>query len=78
MSFFILKLLFIYLQIVYEQLTNGMYDMLDRLLAFIQPAAEQWDDHQARLERVMVQLIDMMRECRRPHDLQNEVKYSKK
>ncbi len=52
-----------------------MYDILDRLLAFIQPAAEQWDDHQARLEHVTVQLIDMMHECRRPHDVQNEVKY---
>ena len=63
---------------IYERLTNAMYDILDRLLAFIQPAAEQWDEHQARLEQVMVQLLDMMRECRRPHDLQNEVNHLKK
>jgi cob(I)alamin adenosyltransferase len=57
-----------------------MYGILDRLLAFIQPAADQWDDHQARLEHISVQLLDMMRECRRPHDIQNEVRdlrYSK-
>ncbi len=52
-----------------------MYDILDRLLAFIQPAAAQWDNHQVRLEHVTVQLLDMMRECRRPHDAQNEVKH---
>jgi hypothetical protein len=52
-----------------------MYDILDRLLAFIQPAAEQWDDHQTRIEQVTAQLLDMMRECRRPHDLQNEVRH---
>lgn len=52
-----------------------MCDILDRLLAFIQPAAEQWDDHQNRLEHVTVQLHDMMRECRRPHDVQNEVRH---
>ena len=50
-----------------------MYEALDRLLTFIQPAAEQWDDHQVRIEQVTAQLLDMMRECRRPHDLQNEV-----
>lgn len=54
-----------------------MYEILDRLLAFIQPAAEQWDDHQTRLEQVMVQLLEMMREYRRPHDLSNEVKHPK-
>lgn len=50
-----------------------MRDVLDRLFAFIQPAAVQWDEHQQRLELVMVQLNDIMRESRRPHDLQNEV-----
>lgn len=50
-----------------------MRDVLDRLFAFIQPAAEQWDEHQQRLEHVTGQLTDMMRESRRPHDLQNEV-----
>jgi len=54
-----------------------MYEILNRLLAFIQPAAEQWDGHQTRLEHVMVQLIEMMRESRRPHDLSNEVKHLK-
>jgi hypothetical protein len=54
-----------------------MYEILNRLLAFIQPAAEQWDSHQTRLEHVMVQLIEMMRESRRPHDLSNEVKHLK-
>lgn len=53
-----------------------MREILDRLFAFIQPAAEQWDEHQQRLENVMVQLLDMMRECRRPHDIQNEVESS--
>jgi hypothetical protein len=52
-----------------------MYEILDRLLAFIQPVAEQWDMHQIHLEHVTAQLLDMMREYRRPHDLQNEVKY---
>jgi hypothetical protein len=51
-----------------------MYSILDRLLAFIDPAAEQWDDHQIQLEHVTAQLVDMMRECRKPHDLQNEVR----
>jgi hypothetical protein len=51
-----------------------MYNILDRLLTFIEPPADQWDDHQIRLEHVTVQLVDMMRECRRPHDLQNEVR----
>ena len=50
-----------------------MYNILDRLLAFIQPLAEQWDKHQIRLEDVTAQLVGLMRECRRPHDLQNEV-----
>ena len=50
-----------------------MRDVLDRLFAFIQPAAEQWDEHQQRLENVLAQLTEMMRESRRPHDLQNEV-----
>ncbi len=54
-----------------------MYEILNRLLAFIQPAAEQWDSHQTRLEHVMVQLLEMMRESRRPHDLSNEVKHLK-
>jgi len=53
-----------------------MYNILERLFAFIEPPADQWDDHQVRLEHVISQLIDMMRECRRPHDLQNEVKTS--
>jgi hypothetical protein len=53
-----------------------MYNILERLFAFIEPPADQWDDHQVRLEHVIGQLIDMMRECRRPHDLQNEVKTS--
>ena len=52
-----------------------MYKILDRLLAFIETPADQWDDHQTRLEQVTVQLLDMMRECRRPQDLQNEVKF---
>lgn len=50
-----------------------MYAIVDCLLTFIEPAAEQWDEHQIRLEHVTAELIDMMRECRRPHDLQNEV-----
>ena len=58
---------------MYEQLTNAMYDIVERLFAFIQPAVDQWDDHQARLEHVTANLVDMMRECRRPHDLENEV-----
>ncbi|CAF1026509.1 unnamed protein product [Adineta ricciae] len=61
----------------YERLTNRMYNILDRLLAFIQPLAEQWDKHQIRLEDVTAQLVDLMRECRRPHDLQNEKKLTK-
>ncbi|CAM4857478.1 unnamed protein product [Rotaria socialis] len=64
-------------QAVYEQLTNGMYEILDRLLAFVKPAAEQWDDHQDRLEHVTAQLTTMMQECRRPHDLQNEKKLTR-
>ena len=55
-----------------------MQKILDCLLVFIEPAAEQWDDHQLRLEHVTVQLVDMMRECRRPHDLQNEVRKKEK
>jgi len=55
-----------------------MYNILERLFAFIERPAEQWDDHQVRLEHVTGQLLDMMRECRRPHDLQNEVKNSLK
>jgi hypothetical protein len=51
-----------------------MYKMLDRLLAFIETPADQWDSHQIRLEHITAQLVDMMRECRKPHDLQNEVK----
>lgn len=51
-----------------------MYDALDRLLAFIKPAAEQWDEHQSRLEYTTTQLVNMMQEYRRPYDLQNEVK----
>ncbi len=50
-----------------------MYGIVDRLLKFIEPPAEQWDDHQIRLEHVTVVLVEMMRECRKPHDLQNEV-----
>ena len=50
-----------------------MYAIVDHLLTFIEPTGEQWDDHQIRLEHVTAQLIDMMRECRKPHDLQNEV-----
>jgi hypothetical protein len=51
-----------------------MYEILDRLLTFIQPATEHWDDHQVRIELVTAQLLEMMREGRRPHDLQNEVR----
>ena len=58
---------------MYEQSTNAMYEKLDRLLTFIKPAAEQWDDHEVRLENVTTQLVNMMSEYRRPHDLQNEV-----
>ncbi|CAF4534188.1 unnamed protein product [Rotaria sp. Silwood1] len=65
------------IQVVYEQLTNTMYEILDRQLAFIKPAAEKWDDHQNRLEHVTAQLLSMMQECRRPHDLQNEKKLIK-
>ena len=50
-----------------------MYEVLDRLFNFIKLASEQWDDHQVRLEQVTAQLINMMRESRRPHNLQNEV-----
>jgi hypothetical protein len=50
-----------------------MYSIIDRLLTFIQTPAEQWDDHQVRLEHVTVKLLEIMRECRRPHDLQHEV-----
>ncbi|CAF4375213.1 unnamed protein product, partial [Rotaria sordida] len=42
---------------VYEQLTNVMHEILDRLLVFIKSIAEQWDDHQNRLEHVTVQLL---------------------
>ncbi|CAF4395020.1 unnamed protein product, partial [Adineta steineri] len=59
-------------KIVYERLTNSMYNILDQLLAFIQPASCQWDNHQSQLERVTEQLADLMSESRRPHDLQNE------
>ncbi|CAF0926257.1 unnamed protein product [Adineta steineri] len=64
-------------KIVYEQLTNSMYNILDQLLAFIQPASCQWDNHQSQLERVTEQLADLMSESRRPHDLQNEKKLTK-
>ena len=50
-----------------------MYTILERLSSFIQPAAEQWDNHQIQLEHVTAQLLDMMKEIRRPFDLQNEV-----
>lgn len=50
-----------------------MYNILDRLLKFIEPAAGQWDEHQLQLEHVTAQLVEMMRECRKPHDVQNEV-----
>ncbi|CAF4692579.1 unnamed protein product [Rotaria sp. Silwood1] len=62
---------------VYKRLTSSMYKMIDRLLAYIQTPAEQWDDHQLRLEHVTAQLLDMMHECRRPHDIQNEKKLIK-
>ncbi|CAF4154980.1 unnamed protein product [Rotaria sp. Silwood2] len=62
---------------VYKRLTNSMYKMVDRLLTFIQTPAEQWDNHQLRLEHITSQLLDMMRECRRPHDIQNEKKLTK-
>ncbi|CAF3644133.1 unnamed protein product [Rotaria sordida] len=62
---------------VYKRLTNSMYKIVDRLLTFIQTPAEQWDDHQLRLEHVTAQLLDMMHECRRPHDIQNEKKLTK-
>lgn len=52
-----------------------MYQILDRLIYFIRTPAEQWDEHQIRLEQVTAQLLEMMRECRKPHDLQNEVKF---
>jgi hypothetical protein len=51
-----------------------MYNILERLLAFIEPPADQWDNHQIQLEQITARLLDMMRECRRPHDLQNEVR----
>lgn len=51
-----------------------MYQILELLRSFIQPPAEQWDEHQIRLEQVTGQLLDLMRDCRRPHDLQNEVR----
>lgn len=51
-----------------------MYTILDRLVKFIEPAAGQWDEHQLQLEHVTAQLVEMMRECRKPHDLQNEVR----
>lgn len=50
-----------------------MYTILERLSSFIQPASEQWDHHQAQLEHVTVQLLDLMKEFRRPFDVQNEV-----
>lgn len=50
-----------------------MFTILERLSSFIQPAAEQWDNHQAQLEHVTVQLLEMMKEFRRPFDVQNEV-----
>ncbi|CAF0808765.1 unnamed protein product [Rotaria sordida] len=64
-------------KMVYEQLTNVMHEILDRLLIFIKSIAEQWDDHQNRLEHVTVQLLTMIQEYRRPHDLQNEKKLTK-
>ena len=54
-----------------------MYKILHRLLAFIEMPADQWDNHQLQLEHVTAQLVDMMRECRRPHDIQNEVNNDK-
>lgn len=51
-----------------------MFKIIDRLFSYIKTPAEQWDDHQAQLEHATVQLNDMMRECRRPHDVQNEVR----
>ncbi|UJR28315.1 hypothetical protein I4U23_009559 [Adineta vaga] len=62
---------------VYEQLTHAMYDILERLLAFIETPAEQWDNHQIRLEDVTGKLLDMMHECRQPYDLENEKKLAK-
>ena len=51
-----------------------MYSILDRLLKFIEPAGGQWDEHQLQLEHVTAQLVELMRECRKPHDIQNEVR----
>lgn len=53
-----------------------MQTILERLFSFIQPAAEQWDHHQVQLEQVTTQLLDMMKEFRRPFDAQNEVSSS--
>ncbi|CAF0851526.1 unnamed protein product [Adineta ricciae] len=61
----------------YEQSTHSMYDVLECLFAFIEPLAKQWDTHQIRLEDVTGKLLDMMHECRRPHDLENEKKLTK-
>ncbi len=52
-----------------------MFDVIDRLFAFVQPAAEQWDNHQIRLEHTTVELLDMMAASRQPFDNQNEVRY---
>ncbi|CAF1416429.1 unnamed protein product [Adineta steineri] len=62
---------------VYEKLTHAMYDVLERLFAFIEPLVEQWDNHQVRLEHVTEKLLEMMQECRRPHDLEHEKKLAK-
>ena len=53
-----------------------MYQILDRLSYFIETPAEQWDQHQIRLEQVTANLLELMRECRKPHDLLNEVNLS--
>ena len=50
--------------------------ILDRLSAFLQPAAEQWDNHQTRLAHANVHLLHMMREVRRSSDLENEASSS--
>lgn len=50
-----------------------MFKIIDHLVYFIEAPADQWDQHQIRLEQVTANLLELMRECRKPHDLQNEV-----
>ena len=53
-----------------------MMKILDRSAFLIHPVSEQWDKHQTQLESVTGQLNEMMREFRRPFDLQNEVRFA--